>query len=34
MRELREYLNTDTLKARAHLAKHVDKIVTEPTGKT
>jgi site-specific DNA recombinase len=32
VRDLRQYLNTDTLKARTHIAKHVEKIVMEPSG--
>jgi site-specific DNA recombinase len=33
IRDLREYLNTDTPKARAYLARHVEKIIMEPTGR-
>ena len=33
VRDLRQYLDTDTLKARAHLTKHVEKIVMEPSGR-
>ena len=33
MGDLRGYLNTDTLKARAYLAEHVEKIAMAPTGK-
>ena len=29
--DLRQYLNTDTPKARAYIARHVEKIVMEPT---
>ena len=32
IRDLREYLNTDTPNARAYLAKHVEKIDMEPSG--
>ena len=32
IRDLRSYLNTDTPKGRAFLAKHVEKIVIAPTG--
>ncbi|MGC2333748.1 MAG: zinc ribbon domain-containing protein, partial [Candidatus Acidiferrales bacterium] len=32
--DLRKYLNSDTATARAHLIKHVEAIVMEPTGKT
>jgi hypothetical protein len=33
IRDLRQYLNTDTPTARAYLASHVEKIVMEPTGR-
>jgi site-specific DNA recombinase len=33
MRDVRRYLATDTLKARAHLVKHVEKIVMQPSGR-
>jgi hypothetical protein len=33
VRDLRQYLNTNTLKARAHIARYVEKIIMEPTGK-
>lgn len=33
IRDLRQYLNSDTATARAHLVKHVESIVMEPSGK-
>jgi hypothetical protein len=30
IRDLRHYLNTDTTRARAHLAKHIERIVMQP----
>jgi len=34
IQDLREYLNTDTPKAHAFPAKHVEKIVMEPPART